>query len=251
MRIGWVRAICSPAITLPSTGRAAKPTMIPAAPAEASSVVPNWRTLGNVLSAAAEPKISAKTLRVRPRTLACVRICRACRLSAMSEGLSRTTTSVSASTAATASQVTLTMSSSVATWRSPTRLVSSGDAASKTACSARSTRIQRAGARAWRTSTEKAGLERTKRTSAAAPAACTASATRIATTIASAKSIQGLLVKVNSGFISRGPLASLWVSVRPSTRDRAAPEWFRRNSRAAPARWRARRGGAIQTAREM
>ena len=52
-RIGWVMASCKPAIRFDSVGRAARPTMMPAMPADANRLTPNWRTASIVISAAA------------------------------------------------------------------------------------------------------------------------------------------------------------------------------------------------------
>src|SRR6185437_16060684 len=52
MRIGWVIASCTPANKLLSTGRAARPTTMPATRAEANKLTPYCRTGSKVISGA-------------------------------------------------------------------------------------------------------------------------------------------------------------------------------------------------------
>ena len=82
--IGWVSAIWIPAMMFPSTGLAAKPSTMPATPAEASSEVPIRSTRSYCMSATPAPKIPITTIRVRLITATCVCIRRALRLSATS-----------------------------------------------------------------------------------------------------------------------------------------------------------------------
>ena len=80
-RMGWLKAICKPAIRLPSTGRAARPAAMPITPAEASRLMPIWRTSGMVIRARLKPISPMLETARRVTTWVCVWMRRAIRLS--------------------------------------------------------------------------------------------------------------------------------------------------------------------------
>ena len=81
MRIGWVTAICTPAIRFVSNGRAANPTTSDAAPADANRLSPYWRTGSNVISAVEMVNTNTRMSSARLRMRTCVTCLRASRLS--------------------------------------------------------------------------------------------------------------------------------------------------------------------------
>lgn len=61
-----------PARRFDSSGRAANPTTMPAAPAEANRLTPYWRTAGNVIIAALTVTSPMRTVHTRRRRRTCV-----------------------------------------------------------------------------------------------------------------------------------------------------------------------------------
>ncbi len=112
MRIGWLSPICRPAMRLPSTGRAAKPAMMPTTPAEASRLAPTWRTAGKVINIRDTPISTTRPCDTRDSTSVCVWMRRATRLSEPTSGLASITPRATPCTARASSQVTTPISSS-------------------------------------------------------------------------------------------------------------------------------------------
>ena len=121
MRIGCENAICRPAIKLPSTGRAAIPATRPATPAEASKLAPIWRAPGRVSRIKDRPRMMTMACALRVSTRAWVIRRRARRLSATSTGLICAMVRLSASMHFMASQVSATISATLARCDRPTR----------------------------------------------------------------------------------------------------------------------------------
>jgi len=84
-RMGWVSAICTPAIKLESVGLAAMPSTRPARPAEASMLAPTARMEGMVISMMEPVTMTTTTETTRLKTRTWVSILRAARLSLTSK----------------------------------------------------------------------------------------------------------------------------------------------------------------------
>ncbi len=115
MRIGCEKAICKPAMKLPSTGLAAIPATRPATPAEASRLAPNWRAPGKVSSMKPRPSKTMMALALRVSTEVCVSTRRARILSSTSTGLRSEMVLLIELTQAIASQVRQMISSTLTT----------------------------------------------------------------------------------------------------------------------------------------
>src|SRR4030043_69460 len=77
MRMGCVKAICSPAMKVPMVFWAARPTTMPTMPADARMAVPSCLILGNVIRMEARAMITMTMMMIRRRTLNWVCIFRA------------------------------------------------------------------------------------------------------------------------------------------------------------------------------
>ena len=117
-RIGSAKAICRPAMKLPTVERAATPAMIPAIPAEASRLAPMVRPSGKVSSTVASASTMIPSVTTRPTTRTWVRARRARRLSGMSTSRRRLSASSATRTARSASHAPATTSATTRVWLS-------------------------------------------------------------------------------------------------------------------------------------